>query len=895
MGGPDVSGRPPHGPGDPETGTTPLATGDRSSPSAADPVGSTREGGARRAAVAEARDDVADGHDSAADPDDQEGPPWWLVLADADRGTAVTDRGTASADRVAGAGDPAAAATERRWAVAYAELEFRVAESEARAWRLLQVLPESGVVVVDAAGIIQLVNSSPGGLFGYAPEELIGEPVERLVAGLHAAYQHHQRTSVDPQCPRPMSMGPDVLAVRKDGSAVPVEVNLSAITSATGPALLASIRDSSDRKLAEAELGISDERFRVYFERAPIGMAVIDLHRDNPGHFLRVNAALCALTGYSEAELLATTSAAITHPDDRDDTVANVALLAQGATNRWDTDKRYTTSTGEDRWVHFAVSVVHDANGDPSYGVSQVEDISSRKLAEARSAELFNQFAANVDLGFILRRADRDDYEYVNPAVSSIFGLDPGVFPSTGRLEEMIHPDDREAVVRRLRSGRAGDVVEYEVRIVLPGHDLRWVRSKTFYLLDPHTEVLRVATIVEDVTRRKGDETAIITARHEAEQANAAKDEFLSRLSHELRTPLNAVLGFAQLLELDDLSPKQDVFVGHILGGGRHLLAMIDDILDVTAIDAGRLDLSLETVDLDELLHDLLGLMEPLASAHDVVLRREPVTTGSTRLTADPHRLRQVLLNLLSNAIKYNRPGGTVDLRVAVDPDATADGVTIAVTDTGLGIPPDDLHRLFTAFDRLGRESTDIEGTGIGLTLSRRLVTLMGGRLEVETAVGVGSTFTVTLPAAPSPAIVDPVSVPVVTPHGDPSRSSTVLYIEDNSSNRAMLANVIEHKPSWSLVHAVNGATGIDSARAHPPTAIVLDLHLPDIDGAEVLQILKSTPATAGIPVAMLSADANPSQITRLLAAGAERYLTKPLEIAALFDFLDSTTGSGPY
>ncbi|MDQ2825604.1 MAG: PAS domain S-box protein, partial [Actinomycetota bacterium] len=718
--------------------------------------------------------------------------------------TAVTDRGTASADRVAGAGDRGlsgrdrgtsladrvagaidrdlsgrdrgtssddreASAADRRWAAAHAELKLEIAESEARAWRLLQTFPES-VVVVNAAGIIELVNTRALALFGYQPGELIGQPVEHLVAGLHQKYRAHRASCGAGSEPGPLSMGPEVFAACKDGSTVPVEVHLSGIALATGPAVLATIRDVSDRRLADAERRISDERFRVSFENAPVGMAMIDLHRDHAGRFLQVNAALCALTGHTEAQLLATTTAAITHPDDRGDTVANVGRLARGTTTRWDTDKRYTTATGTDVWVHLIVSVVHDGAGHPSHGVCQVEDITTRKAAEA----------------------------------------------------------------------------------------------------------------------------ALRHARHEAERANAAKDEFLSRLSHELRTPLNAVLGFAQLLERDDLSPKHDGFVGHILRGGRHLLAMIDDVLDVTAIDAGRLDLRPENVDVDGLLCDLLGLMQPLATANHVLLRFTPAGPPATRLTADPHRLRQVLINLLSNAIKYNQPGGTVDVTVDDTVDVHGHCVSIAVIDTGLGIPAADLPRLFTAFDRLGRESTAIEGTGIGLALSQRLVTLMSGRLEVKTATGTGSTFTVTLPGAAAPRS-DQDSGPTVTRPDEVTSTSSLLYIEDNPSDLELVANIIGHQPRWTLTHAMNAGSGLALARAHPPTAIVLDLHLPDINGAEILHILKSTPTTSHIPVAILSADANPRQITRLLTAGAHSYLTKPLEIIALFDFLhDATTRPRP-
>ncbi len=508
---------------------------------------------------------------------------------------------------------------------------------------------------------------------------------------------------------------------------------------------------------------------------------------------------------------------------------------------------------------------------------------------EQQKAERFNEFASNVDIGFLVY--DRADhiFEYLNPAFYSIFALDTDTVVDPSTVRGLAHPDDRERLLPYLDAGPVGDLVENESRIILPGGEVRWVRATVFGLADEDGKGHRIGSTIEDISDRKAAEAELIDARREAERASASKDEFLSRLSHELRTPLNAVLGFAQLLELDTLGPKQDGFVEHILRGGRHLLAMIDDILDITAIDAGRLNLEPQNLGIGELVEDLLGLMQPMATANHIALRFDPGRAAASRVTADPHRLRQVLLNLVSNAIKYNRPGGTVD--VCVDINVDADTISIAVIDTGLGIPAGDLPRLFTAFDRLGRESTGIEGTGIGLTLSQRLVTLMGGRLDVETATGLGSTLTVTLPGAPQPTGDDHgMSKPGVFARVEPNQLSSLLYIEDNSSNRELMSNVLAIRPQWNLTHATTGKEGLERARAHPPTAILLDLHLPDIDGMDILHLLKSAPGTSHIPVAMLSADANPSQITQLLSAGADHYLTKPLEITALFDFLDSTT-----
>ena len=361
----------------------------------------------------------------------------------------------------------------------------RTAGSEARAWRLLQAMPDP-VVVADADGIIELVNIQAVALFGYQPDELIGQPVERLIpVGLHDAHRAHRTAYVAAEHATPMSTGPNIVAVCKDGTTVPVEVNLSAITLATGRAVLASIRDVSDRKLADAELRISDERFRVSFDSAPIGMALLDLRREAAGRFLRVNAAFCELTGYCEADVLATDSAAITHPGDRDETVTNLSQLVNGTATRWDTDKRYRNASGVDVWVHSAVSVVHDAGGTPSYGVMQVEDITDRKRAEAQVEERFRELATNVGVGFVLRQIDPPEYLYFNPAYLTVFGFDPaGPPPTPAESLAQIHPEDMERVAAILGGAAQGERIEQEWRFIRPDGEVRWVSGRVSPITD---------------------------------------------------------------------------------------------------------------------------------------------------------------------------------------------------------------------------------------------------------------------------------------------------------------------------------------------------------------------------------------------------------------------------
>jgi signal transduction histidine kinase/ActR/RegA family two-component response regulator len=382
-------------------------------------------------------------------------------------------------------------------------------------------------------------------------------------------------------------------------------------------------------------------------------------------------------------------------------------------------------------------------------------------------------------------------------------------------------------------------------------------------------------------------ETALRQAQEAADAANRSKSEFLSRMSHELRTPLNAVLGFGQLLELEELTAQQSEAVVHILKGGRHLLDLIDEVLDISRIETGRLPLSPEPVLVSELLRDTVDLIRPLATQRSVHLLADGANTCQAYVFADRQRLKQILLNLLSNAVKYNRSGGTVTVSCGAPDDSR---LRINVTDTGPGIGAEHLALLFLPFERLGAERTDTEGTGIGLALSRRLAEAMGGTLDVVTTLGQGSTFWVELPLVEGPVErYERLNSGVLTAVDDvppTGRGHTVLYIEDNLSNLELVERVLAKRHEVEVIAAMQGGLGLELARQHRPALILLDLHLPDMGGDQVLHQLRDDPATAAIPVIMVSADATPGQIQRLLAAGAIDYLTKPLDVRKLLRLL---------
>lgn len=416
-------------------------------------------------------------------------------------------------------------------------------------------------------------------------------------------------------------------------------------------------------------------------------------------------------------------------------------------------------------------------------------------------------------------------------------------------------------------------------------------RRYALELVDQRTAALREA--MEHQSRLEQTERE---ARQAAEAANQSKNEFLSRMSHELRTPLNAVLGFGQLLELDDLDESQRESVTQIVKGGRHLLGLINDVLDISRIEAGNLAMSVEPVSTADMLDEILTLMRPVAAARQVALiAADPGSNRDLHVMADHQRLKQVMLNLVSNAIKYNRPAGAVT--VSVEP-AGQRRLRIVVADTGPGISPDNLNRLFVPFERLGAERSDIEGTGVGLALSRRLAEAMGGTLQVQSTPGEGSRFWIELAEADSPLNdldeTKPPSSLIGQSDGIEIARHKVLYIEDNPPNLRLVERILARRDDIETIEAMQGGIGLALAQEHHPDLILLDLHLPDLPGDQVLQQLKSNPNTATTPVVILSADATPHQIERLLAAGAITYLTKPLDVQQLLSVVEQTLGSAP-
>ena len=587
------------------------------------------------------------------------------------------------------------------------------------------------------------------------------------------------------------------------------------------------------------------------------------------------------------------------HPDHRS-MIQRWEVAAAAGAPVLSGDFQIVCANGEERWIAMQLGIQLNDDGHRIwYGMLQ--DVTVRQKMAQRLVErdvLLKSLGRNLP-GVLFKvwvspQGERQ-LQYVSAQVKQLYELPDSTQPGDWqRHYERIHPDD-VAGVRQLMTGQGLDTskpISYEYRVQLPSKGLRWLAGQVMPMPEADGSVSWYG-YTSDVTEQKLYADAVISAEA-AERANRAKSEFLSRMSHELRTPLNAVIGFAQLLQMDRSTEFGETQRGHVRlieKAGQHLLAVLGDVLDLSRIEAGSLPLNITAQDSAHVVDDALHLVSDLARRHRITLHTEGMVPHLA-VRADRVRLRQVLVNLLVNAIKYNRPGGQVAL------SSWRDGgrIMLEVRDSGIGMDPTQLAHLFEPFNRLGAERTGIEGTGIGLVIVQRLVTLMQGQIEAHSVPGQGSCFRIWLPAAsetPADSVAMPLDDTPTTPSTDTPMTATILYAEDNEVNVLLVQEVIRMRPQWQLQVGRNGAQALALAQAQPPDLMLVDMHLGDMSGFDLADALDRDGRLRAVPRVALSADAMPDRIHAAEARGFKAYLTKPLDVMALLRCLDECLPSG--
>jgi PAS domain S-box-containing protein len=519
---------------------------------------------------------------------------------------------------------------------------------------------------------------------------------------------------------------------------------------------------------------------------------------------------------------------------------------------------------------------------------ARTADLQGASQALSESQERLRNIVDHVPIGVVYADTDGRVLE-ANPSLLAMLGLMalPDPPPS---LTDWTHPPDREevaALLIELATGRQA-LARHRVRLQGIGGEPLMVQLGLSALHDSAGRPRRVVGVVEDIgehLRLQASERA----REQAEASSRAKSDFVSRMSHELRTPLNAMLGFAQLLARDPSPPlvaHQQRWTGQIQDAGWHLLNMINDTLDLSMIESGSLRLTPRALDPLQLLDATMSLVAAAADRRGVRLMPARITARNALIRGDETRVKQILTNLLSNAVKYNVDGGRVQVEVhREDAESGQDMLEILVHDTGLGLSAEQRENLFQPFNRLGREGSNVEGTGIGLVISRRLAELMGGSLDVRSASGQGSTFVLRLPLAEPAAPEADAELPTLT--GNSYRQRHVHYVEDNETNVLLMRGMLAQRPQIELTVSGLGLDALMAIRSRTPDLLLLDMHLPDIDGMDLLRHLKNDDATAGLQVLVLSADATRERIERAMTEGAAGYLSKPLNLAELLSRID--------
>ena len=658
-------------------------------------------------------------------------------------------------------------------------------------------------------------------------------------------------------------------------------------------------------------------------EQSPVSVVVSDLK----GDIEYVNPKFTDQTGYLLEEVLGENPRILKSGEMADEEYKTLwETITSGKI--WQGEFHNKRKDGTLFWETASISPIVNEKGSITHFLALKEDVTQRKEAEDQLHKFLKVVEQSPNM--ILITGLDAVIEYVNPAFCRISGYgSEDIVGKRYKFLKLAQADESEYedLWNCLRSGvawhgenidkrkngelywqgisinpilnEAGIAMNY-VSIMSDISDRRKVEDELQELNMNLEQKVRERTsellitnefLMNEVIARKKNETELKIARIEAEKANKAKSEFISRMSHELRTPMNSILGFAQLFAMGNLPPSQRKGVDHILNSGNHLLKLINEVLDISKIEAGKLSLSLEFIRVREVITEAMDLVKPLAINPGITIHYENSDHDNLSIRADKQRLIQVLVNLLSNAIKFNNKGGSITIKTTLLKlqNNVESKVQISITDTGIGISEKDFPKLFSPFERFGIAEQTTEGTGLGLPISKELMSLMGGTIGVDSKLDKGSTFWVELPFAKN--TLNTYANLYKSQENNANQNidkATILYIEDNKSNIELIEQIFKiHRPNNILISHNYGNDTVQLAIANLPNLILLDLDLPDVHGSKVMELLKKNEKTKDIPVIIISADAMPYRIKKLKKAGAKNYLTKPFDVLELLSEID--------
>lgn len=779
----------------------------------------------------------------------------------------------------------------------------KLAEEDLRKFKNISDKANYGTAIANLNGELVYCNEAFALMHGWGIEELLGKKLDTVMGSTQSAESQQQAQKAL------LTDGyiyQEVTHRRKDGTEFPAFVNIKIINDPDGKPeyMSGTVVDISDIKNAESALRESEGNLNQAQQIAKMGSWELDLRTyttqwsDNYYNIIELDRTVAPNAHVFNS---------MVHPDDRANMAVQETALLQ-TKKPVSFEMRLVMPDGRIKWIQN--NVVGTFEQDQLVALKGVNiDITEKKLQEEQiriqNERLSAIIEAMPDLIFISDREGnylefiRSGHKTDKHSYANVVGKNIGDI--YGEQEAKKHIKNIQ------RCLETGERITYEYEWLDNGERIFF--EGTIVPLDKN----RVLRFVRDISDRKKIEHELVElnaglekrihertrelersniellyARVEAEEANKSKSEFLSRMSHELRTPMNSILGFAQLLEMGELTEAQLKSVHHILRSGKHLLDLINEVLDIARIEAGRVSISVEAVSAKEIITDCLDTIQPLAASKGIRIHTD--IAAETFIRADKQRLKQVLINIMNNAIKYNRNNGDVWIKAIPLPGLQNNMVKLVIKDSGFGIAEKDISKVFLPFERIGAENHNIEGTGLGLAVVKQLTELMGGNVGVESEEGKGSTFWITLTESIS-------ELQRVRTNGDihqiatisNSIGGTVLYVEDNASNVELIEQIVLTKrKDVKLDVVMYGKQALPRALEIKPSLILLDLNLPDIHGSEVLTQLKSNVQTSAIPVVVISADAMPAQITKLKESGAAGYLTKPIELNELLKVIDN-------